>query len=273
MKRIMFWVACAAAVSCATPLQAALLQEFLFNDASGTPIQNTANSVIALQWSGDSAGDDLAGVGTNGAGQYNVSLKNNEGLGTVFLDIPDITAGTIYGVLELTWDFNPAPPIAGEEEEIIRLSLINSPTLGSSTVTAEVDVTHGTDNVVRIFGNGIGTGSADTTSAALSSTQSTTFIAVVAVNLDSDQLWVSYSADAGASFTTLKDGVLDPARFAQQVRLYLNNDFSADQTLIDRIALYDTNPYPGLIQSIPEPATVSLMILAMAGLSGRRRRA
>jgi hypothetical protein len=271
MKKSTLVVAAVSAMAFAATAPAALLQEFLFNDQLGTPIQSTANSVTALQWSDDSSGTDLAGVGTNGSGQYDLTSKNNNELGTVFLDIPDISTGTVYGVIELTWDFDPTLPPAGDEE-IIRLSLINSPTLGSSLVTAEVDISRGDDNVVRIFGNGIGTGSMDTSTDVINNTQTPTFIGVVAVNLDSDRLSVSYSDDAGATFTTLDEGALDPARFAQQVRLYMNNDFSADATLIDRVALYDTNPFPGLMPSIPEPASALLVMVSLLHVAVCRRR-
>jgi hypothetical protein len=103
-------------------------------------------------------------------------------------------------------------------------------------------------------------------------TQLETLIAIVAVNLDSDLLQVHYSQDAGASFTTLTDGALDPSRGVASLRLVLNNDLSQDNVLLDRIYLSDTNPFPGLIPDVPEPTALALLGLGIFCLLTRRTR-
>jgi hypothetical protein len=173
--------------------------------------------------------------------------------------------------MELTWDFDPNSLDTAENEEI-RISLIQFDPR-STFVTSEFEIQREDDNTVTIFGNAVGTGSVDTGSAIIPMSQTQTFIAIVAVDLDADVTEVYYSTDAGASFSILSGGVLDPARGVASLRMVLNNDLSQDSVLIDRVYLTDMNPYPNLIPNIPEPASVALLGLgglALCHKPGRR---
>jgi len=252
---------------------AAIIQEFLFNDAAGTNIVSTANTAPGGDsWYDDLQGD-LAGLATNGLGQYATAAKTNFELGDAFLAVdPDITTGAVYGVIDLTWAFDVASYNSAEPEEV-RLTLVGANTSGSSTVTAELAIVRSGASAVRFSGTAVGTGSSNIAAVPLPNlVQSQKFIAVVAAGLDNDTYNVSYSADGGATFTTLTGGALDPARGFLQARMRLNNDLSQDAVLIDRVAFYDFNPYPGLIPNVPEPVTATLVAIGVAALAMVSRR-
>lgn len=247
--------------------RAAILEDFQFNDPAGTLIENAVNSAgTGHMFDVDS---DLDGVTTNGMGQYNASLKSNTAFGSTYVNLdPDIATGSLYGVIELTYDFDPMTLDPTENEEI-RLSLIRDDPR-ATFVTAEVEIERTDANDVIIFGNAIGDGSVDTSTDILGLTQSEILVGVVAVNLDSDLLQVHYSLDAAASFTSLTDGTLDPTRGVASMRLVLNNDLSQDSVLLHRVYLSDTNPFPGLIPDVPEPGALGLFGLGIFCLVARR---
>lgn len=264
LSRLCF-VALAGACMWGGTTSAAILEDVPFNDANGTALHNATNVVTGSQFDVDA---DNAGVVTNGSGQLNASLKSNTAFGSTYIDSADITTGRVWGVMELTWDFDAATLDTTENEEI-RLSLINADPR-STFVTAEFEIQREDDNTVTIFGNGVGTGAVDTPSADLSLTQSTNFIAIVAVDLDLDLMEVYFSDDNGASFTTLTGGELDPSRGVASLRMVLNNDLSQDSVLIDRVYMTDMNPYPNLIATIPEPGTAALLGLGALAMMRRK---
>jgi hypothetical protein len=270
MKRTIFLAVLGGALSWGGSIHASLIEEFLFDDPSGTALPSTVNSVPgAHAWADDLQGD-LAGAATNGLGQYSLAAKTNNELATALVNNdPDITSGVIYGVMELTWDFDPATLNAAENEEM-RLTIINLNTAGSSSVTAEFAIIRQDDNTVAFSGAAVsGTAIAG---VPINLTQSTKFIGVVGVNLDADIYSIYLSDDAGTSFTSLTGGTIDPARIGAQLRMVLNNDLSQDDVLIDRVALYTHNPYPGLIIAAPEPSTVALVVLTSMAIAQYRRR-
>lgn len=253
--------------------RAAVLQEFLFNDPAGTTIASTVNTAPGGDsWYDDLQGD-LAGLATNGLGQYATAAKTNLATGDAFIAVdPNITTGAIYGVMDLTWAFDEASYDPAEPEEV-RLTILGADTLGSSTVTAEFAIVRSGASAVSFSGTAVGAGSTNIGAVALPNlVQSQTFIAVVAAGLDRDIYNVSYSADGGATFTTLTGGTLDPARGFLQARMRLNNDLSQDAVLIDRVAFFDSNPYPGLIPSVPEPVSATLAAIGVALLACGSRR-
>ena len=270
MKSIASFAALMVALSCGSA-GAALIEEFLFSDPVGTALPATINSVVGGHpWADDIQGD-LNGNTTNGLGQYSLANKSNNELGTALINnAPNITTGTVYGVMELTWAFDTGSLNTAENEEI-RLSIINLDTAGSSSVTAEFAIIRQDDNTVTFSGAAVGTGSASIVGSTVNTTQSSNFIGVVGVNLDTNIYSVYYSADGGGTFSEFSGGLIDTARIAAQVRMVLNNDLSQDSVLIDRVALYTHNPYPGQIPGVPEPSTVSLVLLSLVGLNGVRR--
>lgn len=249
-------------------LNAAVLEEFLFDDDAGTAIEAAANSAVPTHLFDVDA--DLVDVTTNGLGQLDASLKANNDFGTTYVDADDVAVGSLYGVLDFSYAFDSATLDAAENEEV-RISFIQFDPR-STFVTTEFEFQREDDDTVTLLGNGVGDGATDIDPVVVPNAASV--LAVLAADLDKDVYQVHYSLDGGASFTTIGTGLLDPTRGFGSLRLTLNNDLSNDSVLIDSITLLDTNPYPGLIadiSTIPEPASASLLACGVL-LSMRRRR-
>jgi hypothetical protein len=231
------------------PARAGILEEFLFNDAGGTLLEEAENNINPSHLF-DADGDTIA-VATNGLGQLNASLKANPDFGSNYVDLhpgvtTPLTTGRYYGVMELTWDFQSVLDPAENEE--IRFSFINADPR-STFVTVEWEIQREDDNTLTIFGNAIGTGSSDTGVTVLnggSLTQNDKFVAVIDADLDNDVYEILFSNNAGSSFQSAGTGTLDPARGIESLRLVLNNDLSNDNVLIDRFYLTDESPVPPL---------------------------
>ncbi len=252
-----FCVPCATAGIADDLANAIIIEEFLFDDIAGTMIPDAANNAgTGHLFDADSDSDPVA---TNGFGQLNVSLKDNNSFGTHYVDNDDITSGRVLGIMELTWDFDVNVFDPAEDEEL-RITLINNPPRGTQ-VTAEVEIQRDDFTVLNITGaatNGDSLGP-----MALNISQTAKFIAVVDANLDTDMYSVHFSADAGANFTTIGTGAIDPTRGVAALRMVLNENFVGDNVLIDRVAL----------AVVPEPQAAVLVMMALMGLAvGRKQR-
>lgn len=240
---------------------ATIIEDFQFNDAGGTQYDAAANAANAGNLlSTDTTPADLAGVNTNGAGQLNASLKSNTDFGTTLVDTADKSTGRVFGVMELTWDFQSV--LDSTENEEVRVTLISS---GTSGVLAEFEIQREDDDTLTILGNSVG--GTDIPSVVLnggSLTQIAKFIAVIEADLDADTFNVHFSSDAGVSFTSLGGGTTDPTRNLDKMRLVFNNDLSSDNVLVDRA-------YLAMAAVIPEPTTASLAGVALLITAGRRR--
>lgn len=230
---------------------AVLVEEFLFDDADGTAINEVSNSAN----SGNSfdTDTDTADVTTNGSGQLNASLKSNTAFGSNYIDFSRIDSGVVYAWMELTWDFQST--FDASETEEIRLSLLNNDPRGTE-ITAQWELGRTGSSALTIGGTANGTGVSDIAAVEFnggSMTQSSTFIAVVEADLDNDEYSVHYSSDAGANYTIVGTGQMDATRGVDSLRMVLNNDFSGDDVLIDRLAFATAVPEPahfGLILSL-----------------------
>ena len=240
---------------------ATIIEDFQFDDAIGTEYDAAANSANPGNLlSTDSDPTDLAGVSTDGFGNLNASAKSNFDFGTTLVDTVDRSTGRVFGVMELTWDFQS--PLDTSENEELRITLISS---GSSGVLAEFEIQREDDDTLTILGNTTSGTGTDIPSVVLnggSLTQTEKFIGVVEVDLDADTYQVHYSADGGTSFTTIGTGNTDDTRDLDKMRIVMNNDLSNDRVLIDRAYL----------AFIPEPATIGLVGLAIIGLASVRQR-
>lgn len=234
----------------ASPVQAVIFEEFLFDDPAGTLYTEVANNINpGTLWDEDT---DTIDVTTNGLGQLDGSLKANTGFGTNYIDIdPAYTTGTIYGVMELTWDFQSV--LDTSENEEVRISFTNNDPRGTE-ITAEWRITRTDDDELVMNGVSVGTGSSGTLSGVTlnggSLTQTNKFIGVLQANLDTDAYEVLFSNDGGSSFQSAGTGVMSPDRVIEAVRLTLNNDLSGDNVLIDRFYLTDELPFVGEIDTL-----------------------
>ncbi len=244
----------------ATPLDdfnaGTLVANFLFDEPNGTALTGVVSTVNPAAQFDDDA--DLAGAATNGLGQFDASGKNNTDFASNYVDIDAITTGTVYGLFEVSWDFDVNVFDPAQDEEF-RLSLITFDPR-STFVTGETFFTRTSATQVELVGNAVGTGSADTPAALFGSAGS--LLTILEADLDNSTLTLSYSSDGGASFTTLAPGTLDPTRGVESLRLVLNEDFSNDILLIERFAL----------SVVPEPATTATLLVVAAGLLRRRPR-
>lgn len=239
---------------------ATIIEEFLFDDVLGTAYNTSVNNVSPRNLL--STDSYLSGVATDGSGNLNASVKSNIYFGSTLVDTADLTSGRIFGVMELTWDFQSILDPAQNEE--IRLSLISA---GTSTVLAEFEIQREDDDTVSLFGNGVGTGATDIAAVTLNAdslVQTDTFIGVIEADLDLDTYSVYYSVNGGASFTTLGTGDTDPSRDLDKLRIVLNNDLSNDNVLLERV----------YFATIPEPSSMVLILTATlgVGLSVLKRR-
>lgn len=245
----------------ATPrAEAIIFEEFSFDDTAGTLLTEVANSANPGNLFTEDA--DTIDVATNGFGQLDASLKANTGFGTNFLDIePALTTGTIYGVMELTWDFQSTLDTAENEE--IRISLINNNPTGTE-ITSEFRIVRTDANELIINGQAGGTGSSDLPDTLLnggSLTQTDKFIAVVAANLDDSTYEILYSSDAGASFLSAGVGNSAPGRIVEAMRMTLNNDLSDDNLLVDRVYVADALPI------VIDPDKLTLLVHPKSGFA------
>ena len=233
----------------ASPVRAEIFEEFLFNDSAGTLITEVENNINPGTLFDEDT--DTITVATNGLGQLNASLKDNTGFGTNYIDIePAYSTGIVYGVLELTWDFQSALDPAENEE--VRVSFTNNNPRGSQ-ITAEYRITRDDSDDLILNGIAIGTGATPIPGVTLnggSLTQTDNFIGVLAADLDNDSYEVLFSNDDGSSFQTIGSGMMDATRVVEAVRLTLNNDLSNDNVLIDRFYITDELPFVGEVDAL-----------------------
>lgn len=254
-----FTVANSAAADIISDLASAIIiEDFQFDDASGTSYDAAANSANAGNLlSTDTNAPDLAGVNTDGSGNLNASLKNNDDFGSTLVDTADRLGGRVFGVMEVTWDFQSVLDASQNEE--LRITLISSGTAG---VLAEFEIQREDDDTLTILGNTVG--GSDIPSVVLNGgnlSQTDKFIGVVEADLTADTYAIHYSTDGGTSFTTLGTGTTDPTRNLDKLRLVMNNDLVDDRVLIDRVYL----------AVIPEPTSVGLLAFGLLGLTVCRR--
>ncbi|MEQ8849979.1 hypothetical protein [Botrimarina sp.] len=256
--RLLLGAALLAALAAPRSAEAVIFEDFLFDDTAGTPLTSVVNSANpGNQWDEDT---DTIDVVTNGLGQLDASLKANTGFGTNYIDInPGITSGLIYGVLELTWDFQSTLDPAENEE--IRISFTNNDPRGTE-ITSEFRITRNDSNTLDLQGVANGSGAAGIASTVInggSLTQTDKFLAILATDLTNDTYEVLYSNNGGSSFQTIGSAPINADRGIEAVRLTLNNDLSGDNVLIDRFYLADELPI------IVEPDLLTLRVHPKSG--------
>ncbi|MEO1497835.1 MAG: hypothetical protein AAFV43_11860 [Planctomycetota bacterium] len=231
-----------------------LIVDFQFDDAMATAIEAVTPTVGAAF----DADADFGGAATNGAGQFDGSGKANTAFGSSYSDVTAIDSGRVLGLFEVSWAFDESIFDPAQDEEF-RLTLVtNDPR--STFVTGETFFQRTSATEVTLFGNAVGTGSADTADIVLGSSGS--LLTIIDANLGTDTLDLYYSADGGATFLASTTGTLNASRGVESVRLVLNEDFSDDTLLVERFAVATV---------IPEPTTATILLATLALGSTRRR--
>jgi len=232
----------------ATNMFATLLQDWQFNDATGTTLNNVSNSV-----SGGSAFSAVqSGAATDGAGNYVFSSGTTQAGSSISFSA--VTTGSLF----LRVDFAEWSLVSGNQ--------------------ALFYLQNGTNNIRLVFSrtaaNGLRLqiwGTADETVnvnniISLGDVSSTGLSAILEVNKDSNQWQVHYDAGSGwtntAWYGVAEDLAINEFRFSKA------GDFSGASTSlsIDRIMLATT-----FADVIPEPATLGMLMISVAGLMAFRR--
>ncbi len=259
-----FCVALAILAMAASVSRAAILEDFMFNDANGTVLSDADNSanpgngwVLTSSGSGDL--DNSAVL--NGSFRLQKTTTN---LSSSFLDVDNITSGKAWLVAEMSgWSFTPT---ASSPTEEVRFTFIDNdgPTFGSS-ITAQMRIVRAGDALSLVGTGALGTGATNVAgSFALPLVRSTPFTMVLELDKDLDQYSVFYKDDtnpfqalggaANLGASTLNDG----ARDGNSIRFGPTGTFNDTGEFFDinRIYLTDTNPLGGPV----DPVTLSLEV-------------
>jgi hypothetical protein len=240
-------VAMLALLLAPTCADAAILEEFLFNDANGTLLDGATNSGNpGNQWVLDGDGDMTNSSVQNGS--YRVQ-KDNDLFGTNFLQIDNVTSGTVWWVAEFSgWSFSSlvgSPNFDVGELEEIRFSFLNDDTgTSGSSNTAAVEIQRTAAGGLEVVGNRSGSGGTDIAgSAALNLVQTNPFSLVLELNKDANTYAVFFK-DGADPFQQLGTANVDPARNGNSIRFVANNNFSGAGEFvdIDRMYLTDVSP-------------------------------
>ncbi len=248
---------------------AAVLEDFQFNDPLFTLLGSAANSANP----GNNWNEDVADMtNSNVQGGLYVIKKNNDNFGTNFLDIANVTSSKIWLVVETgSWHFSsivgPAEFDAAEPEEI-RFDFLDNDgnNQGGSTVTAEMEIERVANGGIVIQGTALG-GGGSITAQPLPLTNTSLFTMVLALDKAANTYEIFTKVGAG-SFTSIGPAAaVSPTRNANSVRFVANNNFggTGEHFHIDRIYITNHNP-------IPEPASIALVGVGLAGFLFRRQR-
>jgi hypothetical protein len=249
---------------------AAILEDFQFNDANGTSLANAANSASPHMWIEDT--DHLPTIQVQN-GRLNI-IKNNTDFVTEGLEIDDVSSGRLWMVAEFSdWAILGSAPDGANVEEI-RFGFMGTSDLvppPSSTVVAEMMISRNFDsNQFQISGTALGAGGTNIAPAPINLVQSSPFTMAMGVDQDSNTYSIFYRS-GGGPYSLLGTGNLEPTRDALITRMTINNfigDEAGEFANLDRFYITNTTP-----EGIPEPASLVLAGWAALALSGWRRTA
>ncbi len=219
---------------------AGITQDFEFNDSNGTLLESTTNSVVGGDdWDEDTT-DMLGSQVLNGV--YRIQ-KDNEGFGTNYLDIANVTSGKSWIVTEIAgWNFTTT--LSGAEEaEQVRMSYLNNDTGSSgSTITGQWQIQRNTSDDIELVGR-LTTGAPEFGPFALTHSRTDPFTVVLEIDEDSENYSVYYKDDTDP-FVLLGTAPHVAGRDGNSVRFVANNGFNIGSEFfdIDRIYVTDENP-------------------------------
>lgn len=247
--------------------QAAILEDFQFNDANNTSLASAANSASSHMWIEDT---DHAPTIQVLNGKLNI-VKNNTDFVTEGLEINDVSSGVLWMVAEFSdWAILGNAPDGNNVEEV-RFGFMATDDLvppPSSTVLAEMMISRNfAANQFQLSGTALGAAGTNIAGTTINLVQNSPFTMAMRVNQDSNTYSIFYRNGANP-FQLAGTGNLEPSRDALIARMTINNfigDESGEFVNLDRFYITDMNP-------IPEPATLSLIAFAVGPLLIARRR-
>ena len=213
-----------------------VVEDFLFSDANGTLLHNSANDANpGNQWTSDA---DLANTSVQDGGL--LIQKDNDAFASHYLQIENIEDDQAWLVMEIDgWNF--ADFDVSEREEL-RLGFMNDDVLSGSVITAQVEIERNGLGGIEINGQALGAGT-NIAPAGLATTQSDPFTVILHLNKEDNTYEILYKS-AGGAWTSLGIGAVDPARNGNTLRLVANNHFGGTGEYFDigRIYLTYDNP-------------------------------
>lgn len=268
MKRII--LAClflAGALGAQSTARAGIIEDFQFNDANGTLLGSAANSA--------NAGNNWLTAATviNASvqsGSYRIQ-KGGEatpvgGQISNTLETANVTTGKIWLVADIAgWLYTATPSATSERVRFFFLD--NDPVaVGSSTITAGINIDRLPNNNLTITGEAGGTGSTATITGGpdMSLLRVTPLKLVLEVDADADTYKISYK-DGLLPFVTIGTGNLGERsagikREPRSGRFAFTGSYNDTGEFVDVDRIYITNVNP-----VPEPSVFVLAGIATVG--------
>jgi len=247
---------------------AAIIEDFRFNEASGTLLGSAVNSVNASNtWLVHASTVESA---ETGSGTYRIQKQSISTQASNALEIANITTGKVWLVVDIAgWLYT-----ATSTSERMRFAFLdNDPASTSgSTVTAEMDIDR-SGNALALRGEALGTGSTNPLATSYALPLSQTNPITIALELDKtlNKYNVHYK-DGANPWGSLGAGNLGERsvgviREGRSIRFAFTGTFGdvGEFFDIDRIYLTDVDP-------VPEPTGLAMIAIAAAGFIAWRRR-
>jgi hypothetical protein len=260
------------ALSCASTATAGLVDVFEFNETDGTVITGAANTGTPGGHSWLSENTTVQSAMNGGAFRIQKASPTSQ-IGNTF-DIADITSGSIWLVAEFRgWSYTATPSSTSER---VRFAFLDNatPSAGSNTITAEINLDRSGSNLT-VTGDAGGTGATSTLpgGGTFALTRSIPLTFALEVNADADTYSIFYKDDTNP-YTAVGTGNLGERsagvkREARSVRFAFTGLYNDTGEFVDVERIYVTDINPTV--AIPEPGAFLLVGAVAVGVWRARR--
>jgi hypothetical protein len=253
----------AALVAFASPARAAILEDFLFNDANGTTLDQTANAANpGNNWLMHANTVESATLN----GSFRINKQSQMAQASNALDIANVSTGKVWLVTEIAgWNYTATASSTSERVRFAFMDNNDPPAAGNSTVTAEANIDRSGAGLA-LRGEALAAAGGATNIAnsyALPLVRTTPFAFALELNKDSDQYSIYYkdntdpyqflgTGELGTSTTNAGDRDGNSLRFAFTGAFGDTGEFFD----VNRIYLTNTNP----ITTPVDPITLTLEV-------------